>query len=114
MNNILFTAEFKRKVKPLAKKYHTLRASIDQLGEYLIKDPFLGESYGSNIYKIRLADESKGKGKSGGFRIMYYLATKNEASIDILLMTIFDKSELDTIKKKDAELLLKKVLDGLK
>jgi len=45
---------------------------------------------------------------------MYYLATKNEASIDILLMTIFDKSELDTIKKKDAELLLKKILDGLK
>jgi len=25
MNNVLFAAEFKRKIKPLAKKYHTLK-----------------------------------------------------------------------------------------
>jgi mRNA-degrading endonuclease RelE of RelBE toxin-antitoxin system len=113
MNSILFAQEFKRKVKPLTKKYHTLRANIDQLGEDLIKNPFLGESYGGNIYKIRLADESKGKGKSGGFRILYYLSIPKANGIDIILITIFDKSELDTIKKKDAELLLEKVLSEL-
>ena len=45
---------------------------------------------------------------------MYYLATRKEDSIDILLMTIYDKGELDTITKKDAELLLQKVLSELK
>ncbi len=114
MNRILFAAEFKRKIKPLAKKYHTLRNSIDDLGIKLVKNPFLGESYGSNLYKIRVADESKGKGKSGGFRVMYYLTIEKEDSIDILLMTIYDKGELDTIKKKDAELLLQKILAELK
>jgi len=84
------------------------------LGVKLVKNPFLGESYGSNLYKIRVADESKGKGKSGGFRVLYYLAIKTEDSIDILLMTIYDKGEFDTIKKKDAELLLQKVLAELK
>ena|SRR5665213_1160764 len=114
MNKILFSTEFRRKIKPLAKKYHTLRGNIDNLGVKLVKNPFLGESYGSNLYKIRVADESKGKGKSGGFRVMYYLAIKKEDSIDILLMTIYDKGELDTITKKDAELLLQKVLAELK
>lgn len=114
MNNILFTPEFRRKIKPLAKKYHTLKNNINNLGIELVKNPFLGESYGANLYKIRLADESKGKGKSGGFRVMYYLAIKNENNIDIILITIFDKSETDTIKKKDAELLLQKVLAKLK
>jgi mRNA-degrading endonuclease RelE of RelBE toxin-antitoxin system len=63
--------------------------------------------------KIRLADKSKGKGKSGGFRILYYLAIQEADSIKIILMTIFDKSELDTIKKKDAEILSSRVLDEL-
>lgn len=114
MNRVLFSSEFKRTVKPLAKKYHTLKSNIDQLAADLVQDPYLGESYGSNIYKIRLADESKGKGKSGGFRIMYYLSIQTENGIDILLITIFDKSEKDTIKKKDAEQLLIKVLNELK
>jgi hypothetical protein len=45
---------------------------------------------------------------------MYYLAIKKDDGIDILLITIYDKGELDTIKKKDAELLLQKVLAELK
>jgi mRNA-degrading endonuclease RelE of RelBE toxin-antitoxin system len=114
MNRVLFTAEFKRKAKPLSKKYHTLKDNIDNLGLRLVENPFSGESYGSNLYKIRLADESKGKGKSGGFRVMYYLAIQNKDTIDILLITIFDKAEADTIKKKDAESLLQKVLAELK
>jgi len=113
MNSIKASLLFKRKVKPLAKKYHTLRESIDELGEQLIANPYLGESYGSNIYKIRLADKSKGKGKSGGFRVIYYLAIKHEDNIDIILVTIFNKGEMDTIKKNDAELLLKEVLNEL-
>jgi len=113
MNSISYTPSFKRKVKPLVKKYRTLKNNIDQLANDLIQDPYLGESYGANIYKVRLADESKGKGKSGGFRIMYYLAIKKEDSVEILLVTIFDKSELDSITKRDAEKLIKQALDEI-
>jgi mRNA-degrading endonuclease RelE of RelBE toxin-antitoxin system len=115
MNRIIVSDEFKHRAKPLSKKYHTLKESINLLGEQLILNPYLGESYGSNIYKIRIADKSKGKGKSGGFRIMYYVAIKrDDDSVDIILMTIYDKSEYDTVKKKDAESLLKKILNDLK
>jgi mRNA-degrading endonuclease RelE of RelBE toxin-antitoxin system len=114
MNKVLFSAEFRRKAKPLVKKYPTLKDNIENLGAELFKNPFLGESYGSGIYKIRLADESKGKGKRGGFRVMYYTAIETQDSIEILLMSIYDKGELDTITKKDAARLLQKVLFELK
>lgn len=66
MTNVIIASHaFKREVKPLAKKYKTLKISVDKLIEDLIKDPYLGESYGNDIYKVRLSDESKGTGKSG-------------------------------------------------
>jgi hypothetical protein len=54
------------------------------------------------MFKVRLADESKGTGKSGGFRVLYYHLEKTENGIIILLTNIYDKSEVGTIKKHDA------------
>ena len=89
MTNIVSVSPtFKRDVKPLAKKYNSLKNSIDLLINDLIKNPFLGIAYGNNIFKIRLSDESKGGGKSGGFRVMYYHLNKTENGIEILLMSI--------------------------
>ena len=68
----------------------------------LIENPNLGISYGSGMFKVRLADESKGAGKSGGFRVLYYHLEKTKNGITILLTNIYDKSEVGTIKKKDA------------
>lgn len=113
MNSVQASPFFKRKIKPLVKKYHTLKESILNLGKELIKNPYLGESYGSNIYKIRLADESKGKGKSGGFRVLYYLTTKYEDRIIITLLTIYSKSEVNTISKKEADQILKQAIDEI-
>ncbi len=113
MNSVFFSPFFKRKAKPLVKKYKTLKESINNLAADLIKNPYLGESYGSGIYKIRLADESKGKGKRGAFRVIYYLPIAKDDGIQILLMTIYSKSELDTITKRDAENLLKEILSDL-
>ncbi len=73
MTNIVVVApEFKRDIKPLAKKYLSLKQSVDNLHKELIENPYLGVSYGNDIFKVRLADKSKGTGKSGGFRVVYY------------------------------------------
>ena len=71
-NTVEVSPEFIRDIKPLAKKYHSLRKSVDNLQKALIDNPFLGDAYGNGVFKVRLADESKGTGKSGGFRVMYY------------------------------------------
>src|ERR1700748_2308283 len=101
-NSVIYSPEFYKNLKPLAKKYLTLKESVKSLETALIQNPHLGESYGDNIYKVRWGDKSKGKGKSGSFRIMYYLIREGEKGTEILLLTIFDKSEASTIKKKAA------------
>jgi mRNA-degrading endonuclease RelE of RelBE toxin-antitoxin system len=111
INRVEVAPEFKRDVKPLAKKYHTLKKSIEDLQERLIENPYLGDSYGSGMYKVRLADNSKGSGKRGGFRVLYYHLEKTAQGITILLTNIYNKSEIGTIKKIDA---VKKLEDIIK
>lgn len=102
INLVEVSPEFKRDIKPLAKKYHTLRKSVEDLQKSLIENPYLGVSYGNDIFKVRLADESKGSGKSGGFRVLYYHLEKTDIGITILLTNIYDKSEIGTISKREA------------
>jgi mRNA-degrading endonuclease RelE of RelBE toxin-antitoxin system len=106
-NKVILTAFFIKRAKRLLKKYHTLQSNLKNLETELLKNPRLGDNYGANIYKVRLADESKGKGKSGGFRVITYLIQENAGSINILLITIFDKSEEASIDKDDIKEIIK-------
>jgi hypothetical protein len=73
------------------------------LVEELEKNPSTGDPIGKNCYKIRLAIASKGKGKSGGGRVITFVrVTKNT----VYLIDIYDKSELSTITDKELKLLV--------
>jgi len=71
--------------------------------EELEKNPEKGIPLGNNIYKIRLAIASKGKGKSGGARVITYLKTEQG---NIYLLSIYDKGRKDTISDKEIEDIL--------
>ena len=58
-------------------------------------NPELGISLGHNLYKIRIAITGKGRGKSGGARIITYVLSKNQT---VYLISIYDKAEYDTAK----------------
>ena len=65
------------------------------------------------VISIRLASKSKGKGKSGGFRIITYLLEtwieeNGEEEIEVTLLSIYDKSEVSTLS--DSE--IKKLIDS--
>ena len=68
--SIIATDPFERKAKRLAKKYKSLSRDLLKLFEALEINPTLGVSLGHNCFKVRLAISSKGKGKSGGGRIL--------------------------------------------
>ncbi|MCS3732959.1 mRNA-degrading endonuclease RelE of RelBE toxin-antitoxin system [Mucilaginibacter dorajii] len=106
-NKVVLTGFFLKKAKRLLKKYHTLQNSLPHLESMLLVNPRIGDSYGDNIYKVRLADESKGKGKSGGFRVITYVIEETQTSTNIYLITIFDKSEESSIDKKDVREIIK-------
>jgi len=89
------------------KKYASLNKNLRQLQTELLENPRMGVSYGANIYKVRIADETKGKGKSGGFRVITYLVNEIDDQIIISLITIFDKSEESSITKDDISRIIK-------
>jgi mRNA-degrading endonuclease RelE of RelBE toxin-antitoxin system len=80
---------FRREVKPLSKKYRSLKGELATLFDELAENPTLGESLGRSCYKIRLGIASKGKGKRGGARIVTYVIAENE---EVILLTIYDKA----------------------
>lgn len=109
MNRVIYTPYFKTRAKRLIKKFKSLKDDLAGLEIDILNNPKLGESLGSNIYKVRLAVKSKGGGKSGGLRIITYLLEESEGKTDIFYLTIYDKSEEDSVSKNE----FKEILNSL-
>src|SRR5450759_4606498 len=105
--NIIATPKFSNDLKSLAKKYPSLKKEYPQLISALEQKPDYGTSIGNNCYKVRLAIRSKGKGKSGGARVITYIQITKEA---IVLISIYDKSEKANINDKEIKERLKQYL----
>lgn len=107
--NVIPTPDFKKLFKKLAKKHPSLKEDLKELIAILQTNPDSGTSLGHNIYKIRIAISSKNKGKSSGARVITYLMTD---ALEVYLVHIYDKSQLDTLSKDQIVKLLKEA--GLK
>lgn len=95
--NILESREFKKSLKKLSKKYKKLVYNYEKLINILEEcNPKNAIKISENIYKIRLQNSSHPKGKSGGFRVVYFIKTTDNI---IYLLDIFSKNEIDTIQK---------------
>ncbi len=104
--NVIAIPNFKRELKILAKKFPSLKTDFARLIESLQQEPRLGIALGNNCYKIRMAITSKGKGKSGGSRVITYLQISNTI---IYLLSIYDKSDKENISDKELKELLKHI-----
>ena len=100
---VITVPRFDREMKYLVKKYPSLKDEYKALVEELEKNPEKGAPLGNNLFKIRLAIASKGKGKSGGARVITYLKTEQG---NIYLLSIYDKGEKDTISDKEIREIL--------
>ena len=68
--NIIPTHRFEKELKRLVKKFPSLKKEFAELINEISENPDSGTFLGNNCYKIRLAIGSKGKGKSGGARVI--------------------------------------------
>lgn len=101
--NVIVTTGFKKHAKGISKKHFSLKTDIQELITSLENDPTQGEPLGRDCYKVRMAISSKGKGKSGGSRVITCVKVVNE---DIYLLAIYDKSDKENISDKELDLLL--------
>jgi hypothetical protein len=109
-NKVIYSPVFIRKARNLKKKHLSLTDDLEQLEEALLKNPNQGIDLGGGLYKLRLAVTSKGKGKSGGYRIITYLINHHsDQSTTINMLTLYDKSEESSIDKKYLLKILKEL-----
>jgi mRNA-degrading endonuclease RelE of RelBE toxin-antitoxin system len=104
--NVLTIAPFDRQLKRLAKKYPSLKTEFTLLIEELERNPTKGVSLGNNCFKIRMAVASKGRGKSGGMRVITHFYVIGET---VFLLAIYDKNEQTDISDKQLKELLAKI-----
>lgn len=102
---IYITTPFEKELKKLSKKYPSLKDDFSKLVSSLKTNPKQGTPLGKNCYKIRLAITSKGKGKSGGSRVISCIKVTVK---NVFLIALYDKSEKDKLNDKELDLLLKK------
>lgn len=95
--------KFEKNLKKLAKKYPSLKTEYIQLINSLKENPEQGTDLGKNCYKIRLSIASKGKGKSGDARVITNIVI---ADTTVYLLTIYDKSDKDSLTNKELKELL--------
>lgn len=105
--SIELTPNFVRESKILAKKYPSLKNELSELFEKLKENPRSGTSLGNDVFKIRLAIVSKGKGKSGGVRIISWFQSETST---IFLLSIYSKGSKDDISNAEIRRLLERYL----
>jgi mRNA-degrading endonuclease RelE of RelBE toxin-antitoxin system len=101
------TSNFKKEAKKLTKKYPSLKIELESLFSKLEENPALGIPLGNDIYKIRIAIDSKNKGKSGGARVLSFVKITETT---VLLFSIYSKGDIDNLSDREIKALIKDYL----
>jgi len=93
------SSDFKRNLRTLAKRYRHIRSDVNPLLTQLEAgecpgDQISGIAYA--VFKVRLRNSDAQRGKSGGYRVIYYLKTQTK----IILVTIYSKSDQGDISER--------------
>jgi len=99
------TASFDREARHLQKRYPSFLTDLKSFIQTLTLTPTLGTDLGQGLRKVRMSIKAKGKGKRGGARVITYLFSETTSTLKLLY--IYDKSERESISKKELENLLK-------
>ena len=95
------TDDFDREAKRLLKKYRSFSADLKLFRKELLENPTMGDNLGNNVRKVRMAITSKGKGKSGGARVITCNVLVNFENAKIYLLAIYDKDKQQSISKQE-------------
>ena len=101
MVRISYLPEFLKQAKHLTKKYPSFPEDLRVLINEITENPLAGADLGGGVRKVRMSIKSKGKGKSGGARVITFNYLLDDENRDITLMTVYDKSERETISDKE-------------
>ncbi len=107
---IFYSNAFKRQLRRLARRYRHIKDDIDPILDALKAgetpgDQLTGQGY--TLFKVRAKNSDSQRGKSGGYRIIYYLKMETQC----ILVTIYAKSKQDDISPDALSQLMREVSD---
>ena len=89
---VRYLPRFDRRLERLERKYPKSTDEVLRLIDQLEQDQRPGQrvpGVGYTVYKVRLPNRAAQRGKSGGFRVIYYA----QLSDRVILLTIYSKSD---------------------
>jgi mRNA-degrading endonuclease RelE of RelBE toxin-antitoxin system len=105
VTEIDYTNEFKRNLRQLSRRYRSIRQYIDPVIEALRAGETPGDQVrgvGYSVFKLRVKNSDNNKGKSGGYRVIYYLKTDTHAT----LVTVYSKSDQSDVDNPTLQRIL--------
>ena len=90
--------DFAKEAKRLAKKYSSFKQDYKDLLESIKNNPLQGDEITKNIRKIRMAIKAKGKGKSGGARVITFNVLTDVKNGHVVFLLLYDKEDASTVK----------------
>ena len=99
---------YKKAVKKLSKNYRSIELDVEKFLKSINTKNDLGIELKSNVFKARIKNSNKNKGKSAGYSLISYLAVVENK---LHLLYIYDKSSLENVTEKEIdELILKQIV----
>lgn len=89
---------FAKEAKRLAKKYPSFKQDYKEFLESIKNNPLQGDEITKNIRKIRMATKAKGKGKSGGARVITFNVLTDVENSHVVFLLLYDKEDASTVK----------------
>jgi len=107
---IVFAPSFRHSLKKLAKRFPHVKDDVGAQIRALQQDPMQGSIIrgGSGIRKVRVRNSDLPKGKSGGYRLLYYIEGYPVSTIYILFL--YAKSDRDSVTIHELRQLLKEII----
>jgi mRNA-degrading endonuclease RelE of RelBE toxin-antitoxin system len=105
-----FAPAFQKDIKRLRKRYPRIQQAIQPLVDQLVAGEIPGDqvqSTGYIVYKVRLPNRDAQRGKSGGYRVIYYIRTQKQ----IVLLTVYSKSDRSDTSADDIHAIITNLPD---
>ncbi len=106
---VSITDTFQKQLKRLAQKYPKVLDVVETFITTLENDHRPGDKIprvSFNVYKVRLPNPSTGRGKSGGFRVIYYVQLADR----VVLLIIYSKTEQTDISPEEIRRELQQIV----
>ena len=103
---VRMSEDFRASYKQLKKRHKSLDDDFQRLLSSLLQDPLQGVELAGGARKIRLAITSKGRGKSGGARVIIRVRIIED---ELQLLYFYDKADIGNISDVYLRDLLKRM-----